>query len=114
MNYSSGLPFTEIEGFEILNPQGQPLDIDIDYGGINRNYLGETIKLNLSDFYILAFRQSDAKAIIMGSVVNLLNRKNVWSQTFFIDAPHNQDPRIQTLGKVNLPFNPNLSIRVEF
>lgn len=113
-NYSSGLPFTEIEGFDIESQQGQSLEVDIDYGPINRNYLAETMELNLSGSYKVSFKGSDTKAILTGSIINLLNRKNVWNQTFFIDVPRNAAPRIQNLEKENLPFTPNLSLRFEF
>ncbi len=118
-NYSSGLPFTRIIDFEIDNQVGgqggqQDLEIDIDYGPINRNNLSQTMELNISGSYQWVFKNSDTKAILTGSVINLLNRKNVWNRTFFVDTPRNQPARLQTLEKENLPVTPNLSLRFEF
>lgn len=119
-NYSSGLPFTRIEGFEVENQGGgqqagqQDTNIDIDYGPINKNTLRQTIEINLSGSYQFLFNKSESKAIITGSVINLLNRKNVWNRTYFIETPRNEPAKLQQLEKENLPFTPNLSLRFEF
>lgn len=113
-NYSSGLPFTRIENYVAVNPPGEPWEFDINYAPINSNYLNQQFEVNLSGSFQHHFKNSNTKAILTASVINLLNQKNVYNRTSYVDAPKNQEPDIYKVEKENLPFTPNVSLRFEF
>ena len=47
-NYSTGLPFSLITDFEVIDRPGQPLEYDVEYDGINNYRLDALLEVNLS------------------------------------------------------------------
>ena len=114
LHFASGTPFTKIAEFTATNLPGDPWEFDIDYAPINTNYLDEVMELNLSASYQFHFGNNKSKGFITASVINLLNKENIYSRSYYVDAPKDQLPDIYRLDKLNLPTTPNINLRFEF
>ena len=112
--FSSGLGYTIIEDYKLINEPNEEIIFDIDYGAINAKRLNNTTEFNISGLYTLDIPSAGWKAHFSGSVTNLLNKHNVYNRSFYIDTSPMQPSRISSpLDKINLPFTYNFSIRFE-
>jgi len=115
---SSGLPYTEMVGFEYLNStsveippeQKEPKPYIRIYGPINGNVLPINTTLNLSANYQLKPLNKKWNAHFTTSIVNLLNAKNFYERTYIVSDENGKD-EIKAIDKTSLPFTPNVSIR---
>ena len=112
-NFSSGLGYTEITEYDITQGGNQTVTFDIDYGKINDQRLSNLMELNISGRYAFVIPQTKSKAHISASVSNMLNRKNIYNRSFYIDVLEVGPAKKQTLDKFNLPRTINCSIRIE-
>jgi hypothetical protein len=121
----SGLPYSNTNGFTLTQHGGGDDDGDLDdgssdeefyvinYSDINRNRLKQYNRLDASVWYKIQSQKS-WKAEVGFSALNILNRKNEFSQNYSIGLNSNEEPTIVQRKKYLLSFTPNLSFRVSF
>ena len=112
-NFGTGLPYTRVEDFKIIDNPNEPIIYDVEYGRINAHKLGNTMEINLSSQYELKLKRSKWKAFISGSITNLLDKSNVYNRSFYIDNPPMLPAKEIPLDKLSLLRTYNLSLRFE-
>jgi hypothetical protein len=121
----SGLPYSNTSGFSLTQHGGDDDDDDLDddssdeefyvinYANINQNRLKQYNRLDASVWYKIQ-RQKSWRAEVGFSVLNILNRKNEFSQNYSLGLDSNNEPTIVQRKKYLLGFTPNLSFRITF
>ena len=113
IKYSSGLPYTTIESFEINNSQqGNDNEIDADYSRINAFRLEPLLEINLGFNYRIEL--SNSRLNLSLAFVNFTDNNNIYNRTYYIEALQDQTPQIDFTNKSSLPFTPDFSLRYEF
>jgi len=116
---SSGLPYTEMTGFEYLPrnlevaPADQPNYKGI-YGPINARNLPFNKTVNISANYQLKPLNQKWKAHFTASIINLLNAKNIYERNYALIGNNEDIDEIKPIDKTNLPFTPNISVRFKW
>lgn len=119
---SSGLPYTEMIGFEYLphNPETGPADPLLPpnykgiYGQINAQNFPYNKTISMSANYQLKPLNQKWKAHFTASIINLLNTKNTFEKNYVLITNNEGIDEIKPIDKTNLPFTPNVSIRFEW
>ena len=116
--YASGLPYSLMTGFRPEgspnpNPNANPQFIEI-YDGINNYNLNATHELNFSINYNFKASKKGMKAYLGFSILNVLDKENLYNRTFIIDQTRINPPYIKTIDKTKLRQTANLSFRMEW
>ena len=121
----SGLPYSNTNGLTLRQHGGGDDDGDLDddssdeefyvinYSDINQNRLKQYNRLDASVWYKIQSQKS-WRAEVGFSALNILNRKNEFSQNYSIGLNGNEEPTIVQRKKYLLGFTPNLSFRITF
>ncbi len=113
--YSSGLPYTDLESFDTVTMSGQTVEYIGNYGEVNASTLNPLKEVNASVQYQINESTKSWKGVISASVTNILNTTNVYARNYTVDEGNQQsDPEITYTEKSNLKFTPNISLRLEF
>lgn len=109
---SSGLPYSYLEDFKVEDVMNNL--IKLNYEGINNRRLPNMKEVNLSAKYQLFGRGRPVKGYLSCSIVNLLNKNNIFERNYFVDARPDRPPIREVQEKSNLPFTPNMSFWMEW
>ena len=112
LNYASGLPYTVMESFQRTSKPNEPFEYTANYGPINGERLSANTEINISAQYKFEPKNQNWTGEVSFSVTNLLDAENLFSRTYDVDSPKNQTPFIDILDKRNLPFTPNVGLRI--
>ena len=112
INYASGLPYTVTESFQRTSKPNEPFEYRANYGLINGERLSSNVEANISVQYEFSLPNEKWTGEVSVSITNLLNAENLYSRTYSVDSPKSQTPFIDILDKRNLPFTPNVGLRV--
>lgn len=112
----SGLPFTQATGLVFVEEgeEGESF-YDIEYQGVNANRLNAYERVDVSLWYkISPKRKFPIKGEIGFSLLNVMNRNNLYSRTFFVDESDEIENQIilSRSDRKLIGFTPNLSIRL--
>jgi len=124
---ASGLPYTKIVNYQEQSsndmppPQGEmmppgmvmPQLLEPEYGAVNANRLSPVKSINVSAEYQLKPIAQKWKMYAGCSIKNLLNFKNTVSRYYTID-PTRREIQIRPVDKFDLPFTPNVTVRLEW
>jgi len=128
---SSGLPYTKITGYKEQQPMGNipppgemmppimppdmgiPSELKPEYGAINVHQLPATKSINVSAEYQLKPSPKKWKMYAGCSIKNILNFRNIASRYYTIDSFQEGNP-IRPVDKIDLPFTPNVTFRMEW
>ena len=124
LNYQfrSGLPFSVPvgwTGYQQINPE-EPEEFllnhrDVRYGELNTSRLPNTSRLDLGVNYQHAFPISGIQLNLSFSLINVLDRINIFSRTYFIeDFGEGTNFQIDPLDKYLLPRTPQLLVNLRF
>ncbi len=111
---ASGLPYTEMEGFNVDSDPGEPFTYEGIFGDLNVKRLRSTFAINLSGVYRFEPKSKQWRAFAGFSVMNLLDNKNEYERNYTVFAPINQPASINVADKSQLRFTPNVSVRFEW
>lgn len=114
--HKSGLPFTQATGLIFVEEnEAEESFYDIEYQGVNTNRLNAYERLDVSLWYkVSQKRKFPFKGEIGFSLLNVMNRNNLYSRTFFVDESDEIEDQIILSGSDRklIGFTPNLSIRL--
>lgn len=111
---SSGLPYSNLTGFEVTSRPNEALEYNAFYDGINRNTLPNQYEFNLTASYDIRPKNASWVGHFSFSLTNILNKENIFNRTFYVNAANDRMPVIRNIEKINLPLTPNLSFRMEW
>ncbi|MEO0552816.1 MAG: TonB-dependent receptor [Bacteroidota bacterium] len=126
----TGVPFTNAEGLTFVDtpdPDDEPDDdfeepeeefepfYEIRYGETNANRLPVYRRLDFSVWYKFPKNTTAKFNGELGiSVLNVLNRKNLYSRAFTVDQDENENAAVFRNDRALLGFTPNVSVRIRF
>ena len=118
----SGLPFTGVTGLtEITSPEPgeDPTDFEpyyeVDYGALNTTRLRGYQRVDFSAWYKFPrTKKGKLRGEVGVSILNLLNRKNVYNRSFGIEELEDTSIGLFQLDKQLLGITPNFSLRIKF
>lgn len=113
LKVSSGLPYSILTDFKITSMQGQALEYQGEYDGINGNRLPYNYELNFSYEYRFNIIEG-MRGYISGSIRNILNQENIFERNYSVIGSESNPPEITFSDKANLKFTPNISARIEW
>ena len=111
--YGSGLPYTTMDAFNVDSDQNQDFQYTPIYGALNGQRLTSFQELNFSAQFTTSFL-AESRLYIAFSLINILDRENVYDRLYYVDTPRNRSPFITYRDKIDFRRTPNLNIRIEF
>ena len=114
MHWASGKPYTEIVGFYATRISPEFEIYQVAYGPRNGQRLPSYHRVDISANY--HFSIAKARLKVGGSVLNLLNRKNIIDKTYWIKHPTSkrETSELQIINKQALALSPNIFLHIEF
>lgn len=113
-SYATGLPFTEPQGIEQVQEDGEDF-FELVIDGFNTRRLPDYHRLDTSIWYSFpGSRNAKWNGRIGLSLLNIYNRNNIRSQNFSIDEDEDDNVDLFSERRGLLGFTPNLSIKISF
>ena len=112
-NFKSGLPFSIPSGIEqVMSENNQNR---LTYDSINGKRLAHYSRLDFGVSYKTKFMREKLNLEIALSLLNIFNRKNIFSRDFFIgDLESSQNLKINSIERFQLKRTPQLLLRVHW
>ncbi len=115
--FRTGLPYSipdRVDSEEVfIEDEGNVLHHYLVYEEINKRRLNNYARLDMGASYTPSFKR--IKATFSFSLINLLNRENIFSKEYFLQNRNEPEPpRIRNVEKLLLGRTPQILIRLEY
>lgn len=114
--FGSGLPYTQATGGRFVrNETSGEYDTKLSYAGVNANRLPVYHRLDWSGAYHFKGKKK-VKGKLGWSIFNVLDRLNVYSRTYFLNAVDDnvEQPQLVAYDRSLLGFTPNLFLELSW
>jgi hypothetical protein len=112
---NSGVPYSLLEDFEIITPQGGQEVIRPIYEAFNAQRLSAQHQLNAAIVYTLNVKTPDKWVGMVGlSFLNIYNQTNTYEREYFINNRPNMPLGILFEDSIQIGFTPSFVVRVEW